>query len=130
MLWTPVFTGETNTVRFFHTFPLAKGGNQPLIKDNFTSMRSFKNLAGIHDSIGIQKRFDLFHQIEAFPVLFLHKFLLSNPNAMLSGRCSTASQREIDNFLLCLSNLLPLCLFFRNPHDLHMEVAASRMASS
>jgi hypothetical protein len=25
ILWTPVFTGETNTVRFFHTFPPTKG---------------------------------------------------------------------------------------------------------
>jgi hypothetical protein len=24
-VWTPVFTGETNTVRFFHTFPFSKG---------------------------------------------------------------------------------------------------------
>src|SRR4030042_726823 len=26
MLWTPVYTGETNTVGFFHSFPPAKGG--------------------------------------------------------------------------------------------------------
>jgi hypothetical protein len=26
ILWTPVFTGETNTVQFFHVFPFSKGG--------------------------------------------------------------------------------------------------------
>jgi len=26
VIWTPVYTGETNTVGFFHSFPPAKGG--------------------------------------------------------------------------------------------------------
>jgi len=61
-------------------------------------------------------------------MLFLHKLLLSKPNAMFSGRRSTTFQSKMNNLLLCLSNLLPLCLFFRNPQNLHMEITTSRMA--
>src|SRR5512136_797519 len=87
-----------------------------------------KDFSRVHDSVGIQKLFDLFHQKHVLSMFFLHKLFLSDPDAMLAGRCSTTFQGERDNPLLCLSNLLPLCLFFRNPHDLHVEVAASCMA--
>src|SRR4030042_2866601 len=88
----------------------------------------FKYLAWVHDSIGIQKSLDLFHQEKAISMLLLHKLPLSNPNAMLPGCCSTAFDCEIDNLLPCFLNLLPLGLLFRNPKHLQMEVSASCMA--
>jgi len=42
-----------------------------------------QNLPWVHDAMGSKKPFDLFHQGEAFPMLFLHKLLFSNPNTML-----------------------------------------------
>ena len=61
-------------------------------------------------------------------MLFLHKPFLSNPDTMLTGRRPATIQCEMDNLLFCLSNLLPLCRFFGNPQNLHMEIAASCMA--
>ena len=93
----------------------------------FNSML-IKNFTRVHDAVGIQKFFDLFHQSEAFTMLFLHKLFLSDSNSMLSGCRPTTFQGKMNDLLLCLSNLLPLRLVFRIPQNLHMKIAASRMA--
>src|SRR5208337_2277926 len=88
----------------------------------------FKDLSWVHDSIGIYQFLDLFHQEKAFPMLFLHKLSFANPNAMFSCGGSTTSQCKMHNLLRCFLNLLPLDLFFRNPHNLHVEISVSGMA--
>jgi len=41
-----------------------------------------KNFTRVHDAVGIQKFFDLFHQGEAFAMLFLYKLFLSDSNSL------------------------------------------------
>ena len=87
-----------------------------------------KDFPWVHDSIGIQKFLDLFHQEKASSMLLLHKLPLSDPNAMFPGCRSTAFECKMDNLLPCSLNLLPLGLLLRNPKNLQMEISVSRMA--
>jgi len=70
-----------------------------------------KNITRFHDAVGIQKFFDLFHQSEAFAVLFFHKLFLSDSNSLSATLPYSIDEYSTSQLFLHLKHQC-LCFFY------------------